>query len=222
MRMEPPWGDWCPRKSVKSLALCPPSCEDSAENEVIHELEVSPHQTLNLPGPCSWTSQPTELWEIKFWCLSYPIYGNFVVTAQTETISQYTILPYVLFIQSLSCIWLCDPWTIACLFCPWNFPGKNAGVGCHFLFQGNLPGSWVELMPPALAGRFFNIEPPRKPILPCAHGQKALLWHMGTRRCAPKIHLFLSISRNTRPKRYSSEKWFSYQMSFSWESSSLT
>ena len=23
------------------------------------------------------------------------------------------------------------------LLCPWNFPGKNAGVGCHFLLQGN-------------------------------------------------------------------------------------
>ena len=26
------------------------------------------------------------------------------------------------------------PWTIACL-CPWNFLGKNIGVGCHFLLQ---------------------------------------------------------------------------------------
>ena len=24
------------------------------------------------------------------------------------------------------------------LLCPWNFPGKNTGVGCHFLLQGNL------------------------------------------------------------------------------------
>ena len=23
----------------------------------------------------------------------------------------------------------------ASLLCPWDFPGKNAGVGCHFLFQ---------------------------------------------------------------------------------------
>ena len=23
------------------------------------------------------------------------------------------------------------------LLCPWNFPGKNTGVGCHFLLQGN-------------------------------------------------------------------------------------
>ena len=22
------------------------------------------------------------------------------------------------------------------LFCPWDFPGKNTGVGCHFLLQG--------------------------------------------------------------------------------------
>ena len=22
------------------------------------------------------------------------------------------------------------------LICPWNFPGKNTGVSCHFLFQG--------------------------------------------------------------------------------------
>ena len=25
------------------------------------------------------------------------------------------------------------------LFCPWNFPGKNTGVGCLFLLQGILP-----------------------------------------------------------------------------------
>ena len=25
------------------------------------------------------------------------------------------------------------------LLCPWNFPGKNTGVSCHFLFQGIFP-----------------------------------------------------------------------------------
>ena len=25
------------------------------------------------------------------------------------------------------------------LLCPWNCPGKNTGVGCHFLLQGILP-----------------------------------------------------------------------------------
>ena len=42
----------------------------------------------------------------------------------------------------------------------WNFPGKNTGVGCHFLFQaGNLPDPGIEhqsLVSPALAGRVFT------------------------------------------------------------------
>ena len=29
-------------------------------------------------------------------------------------------------------------WTVWIL-CPWNFPGKNTGVGCHFLLQGIFP-----------------------------------------------------------------------------------
>ena len=29
------------------------------------------------------------------------------------------------------------PWTVAHQFlCPWDFPGKNTEVGCHFLLQG--------------------------------------------------------------------------------------
>ena len=41
------------------------------------------------------------------------------------------------------------------LLCPWDSPGANAGVGCHFLLQGIFPtqGSPVS---PALAGRFFT------------------------------------------------------------------
>ena len=35
-------------------------------------------------------------------------------------------------------VWLFEtPWIAACrLLCPWTFPGKNTGVGCHFLLQG--------------------------------------------------------------------------------------
>ena len=40
------------------------------------------------------------------------------------------------------CLTLCDP--VDCnpptrLLCPWNFPGKNTGVDCHFLPQGIFP-----------------------------------------------------------------------------------
>ena len=42
--------------------------------------------------------------------------------------------------------------------CPWHSPGKNTGVGCHFLLQGNLPHPGIEPASPvsALAGRFFT------------------------------------------------------------------
>ena len=54
-------------------------------------------------------------------------------------------------------------WTVARLLCPWNFPGKNTGVGCHFLLQGGLPEAGIEpgsLMSSALVGGFFTTEPP--------------------------------------------------------------
>ena len=28
--------------------------------------------------------------------------------------------------------------------CPWEFPGKNTGVGCHFLLQGSFPNHWTQ------------------------------------------------------------------------------
>ena len=44
--------------------------------------------------------------------------------------------------KSLSHVWIFEtPWTIAhqAPLCPWNSPGKNTGVGCHFLLQRIFP-----------------------------------------------------------------------------------
>ena len=47
---------------------------------------------------------------------------------------------------------------------PWGFPGKNTGVGCHFLLQWmNLPDPGIEPTSPALAGGFFITDPPGSP-----------------------------------------------------------
>ena len=46
---------------------------------------------------------------------------------------------------------------------PWDSPGKNTGVGCYFLLQGNLPDPGIEPTPPespALPGGFFITAPP--------------------------------------------------------------
>jgi len=58
-------------------------------------------------------------------------------------------------VQLFSHGWLfATPWTVpARLLCPWNFPDKNTGVGCHFFLRGNLPNSGIEpesLASPAL------------------------------------------------------------------------
>ena len=66
-------------------------------------------------------------------------------------------------------------WQPVRLLCPWGYPSKNTGVGCHFLLQGNLPDPGIEPASPALAGGFFPTESPGKPI------QLLLLkWNPGT------------------------------------------
>ena len=48
------------------------------------------------------------------------------------------------------------------LFCPWNFPGKSTGVGCHFLLQGTFPDPGIEPKSPALRADALPSEPPGK------------------------------------------------------------
>ena len=43
-------------------------------------------------------------------------------------------------------------------------PGKNTGVGCHALLQGNLPNPGIESRSPALQEDSLPSEPPGKPI----------------------------------------------------------
>ena len=71
----------------------------------------------------------------------------------------------------------------ASLLCPWDFPGKNTGVGCHALLQGIFPTQGLNLrllrllhwqagsLPPA---------PPRKPaqgtVVPQVTGEASAPW----------------------------------------------
>ena len=54
------------------------------------------------------------------------------------------------------------PWTQPTrLLCPWDSPGKNTGVGCHFPLQGIFPGfKHASPMSPALPGILFTSEQP--------------------------------------------------------------
>ena len=48
---------------------------------------------------------------------------------------------YAYMLSPFSHVWLfATPWTVAHqVLCPWDSPGKNTGVGCHFLLQGIFP-----------------------------------------------------------------------------------
>ena len=56
--------------------------------------------------------------------------------------------------------------TLLRLFCPWNFPGNNTGVGSHAPLQGNLPNPGIESRPPALQADSLLSEPLGKPTIP--------------------------------------------------------
>ena len=65
-----------------------------------------------------------------------------------------------------SCPTFCDPtdYSPPRLLCPWNSPGKNNGVGCHALLQGNLPDPGIEPRSPTLQADSLLSEPPGKPL----------------------------------------------------------
>ena len=71
------------------------------------------NQALNPGLPhCSWTNLPSE-----------------PPGKPKEVLSEW----------SLSCVQISEtPWTVVHL-CPYNFPSKNTGVGCHFFLQGIFP-----------------------------------------------------------------------------------
>ena len=49
------------------------------------------------------------------------------------------------------------------LFCPWESPGKNTGVGSHALLQGNLPDPEIELESLAFRADPLLSEPQGRP-----------------------------------------------------------
>ena len=64
-----------------------------------------------------------------------------------------------------SCPTLCDPMDCSPtrLLHPWDSPGKNTGVGYHFLLQGIFPKPGIKPGSPALEADALTSEPQGKP-----------------------------------------------------------
>ena len=68
------------------------------------------------------------------------------------------------------------PWTVATrLLCPWNFPGKNTGVDCHFHLQGIFPIQGSDRKSPVWQAHLFTTEAPWNPICTASLIYSALL-----------------------------------------------
>ena len=63
-----------------------------------------------------------------------------------------------------SCLILCYPMDCSPpRLCPWDFPGKNIGAGCHFLLQGIVPTQGSNPCLLHWQADSFTTEPPGKP-----------------------------------------------------------
>ena len=62
-------------------------------------------------------------------------------------------------------------------FCPWDFPGKNTGVGCHFLLQGIFPTQ--ESKPSLLCLLHWQAD-----SLPLSHLRSPRTWVLTNRTAA--------------------------------------
>ena len=97
------------------------------------------------PHPMGFLSQETDLPYPPATLSSRPIQFTFLLCSWSV---------------NKSCLTLWTPWTVA-HWAPLSkgFPGKNTGVGCHFLLQGNLPNPVSKAaspVSPALAGRYVE------------------------------------------------------------------
>ena len=103
-------------------------------------MSINQNQTkpTNKNNPFSWSSVNTiksKLWKDK------NRKGIFFITYIFEKWSVKLILHDMNglhYYNDQTCPTLCNPMSHR-LFCPWNLPGKNTGVGCHSTFQGTFP-----------------------------------------------------------------------------------
>ena len=79
----------------------------------------------------------------KFNIWWYPVCFRVSIIKTIDTVDMDSPTWWILRIcmHAQSCSTLCDPHGLSHtrLLCPWNFLGKNTGVGCHFLLQGIFP-----------------------------------------------------------------------------------
>ena len=107
--------------------------------------------------------------EVGFWG-SFILYSGLLLHDQIILSTQFTTResPYTPQVWACLVLQLCPTLRHHRLYpskllCPWDSPGKNAGVSCHLYLQGIFPTHGLNshlLCLLAWADRFFTTEPP--------------------------------------------------------------
>ena len=118
-----------------------------------------------------------------------------------HSFNEYLLTEVLCLLSLFSCVRLFSIlWIVACqLLCPWDSPGKNTGVGYHFLLQGIFLTQ--ELNPCLLCLLHWQagslpLAPPGKPVVSrCSHIFSNRP-RFDSRLC---IHLLYDIRQTTQP-----------------------
>jgi len=110
-------GDWQHNRRCHVLQLRPSAAKESLEKKQRHE-EIWGIDRCAHYLDCGWFYRFTCILHI---CCMLHICSFYITYFSISEVAQ-------------SCLTLCDP-----MDCPWDFPGKSTGVGCHFLLQEIFP-----------------------------------------------------------------------------------
>ena len=92
----------------------------------------------------TWTWDTLEKWtnsiSSRLWYIYLPVCALrwYLLTCDSRMHTRVQMLCMRVLSRFSLCLTLCDPMDCSPprLFCPWDSPGKNTGVGCHALLQG--------------------------------------------------------------------------------------
>ena len=133
------------------LWFCPPTTTPWRSTRMLHIMFIYPF-CLNLFCDCpmsrKWIPNSLTFCGLSTYALTLPhIFCSTYFSPGLIVSSLFTMLIPILHLVSTwfglvtqSCLTLVTPRSsVARLLCPWDFPGKNTGVVCHFLPQGIFP-----------------------------------------------------------------------------------
>ena len=108
--------------SVASCFLLLQSCSNSVISPSHNRSDVLTMYTL------AHHSSPQDIYKLSIDCeMKFKFLSTYMLSCLVMFISLWP--PWTVTCQAI-------PWTVAPrLLCPWNFPGKNSGVSCHFPLQ---------------------------------------------------------------------------------------